>query len=708
MNRQGLGLANNEPKMGDFDLDSTFIPALYKPAELLPIAKHEREIQYLVETHQVVVVVGQTGSGKTTQIPQYLERAGWCSEGQMIAITQVSSRATILSDWARRLTSLQPRRVAATTIAMRIAEEVGCEVGKEVGYSIRFEDVTSPSTRIKLLTDGLLIREAMMNPLLPQYSVIMVDEAHERSISTDILLGLLKRVLKRRPDLRIIISSATIQAEDFVKFFSIKEEAEAEDEEKKVVTLGVQGRSYPIDTFYLETPAEDYVQRAVKTVIDIHTKEQEGDILVFLTGREEIDDAMESVREHLDRLPEQTQALLPLPLYAGLTTEQQMYIFEKTPENTRKVVFATNIAEASVTIDGIVYVVDCGFAKTRVYNPKTGIESLLVTPTSKASAAQRAGRAGRTKPGKCYRLYPKESYDELPATNPPDMQRSNLAPIVLQLKALGIENVLRFDYLSAPPSELMIKALELLYSLGALDDDAQLTRPLGMQMAELALDPMLAKALLSAPSFGCLSEMLTIAAMASLGGNVWFQQQNERKKMDEARAKFAADEGDHLTYLNAYQAFVTVGKQGSKFCHENSLNYKSMARAVSVRAQLKRYLERLGVRVEEPADGVRVGGWRDPVKAGEQIRRCLATGFFAHAAKMQADGSFLSAGGDVVMHAHPSSVMFTRQAGWVVFHEILETSKKIFIRDVTKIERGWLLEYGKGYYEVMDRSEKPV
>ncbi|SPO03926.1 related to ATP-dependent RNA helicase [Cephalotrichum gorgonifer] len=677
--------------MGDFDINSVFIPALYKPAGLLPIAKHEREIQYLVETHQVLVVVGQTGSGKTTQIPQYLEKAGWCSEGQMIGITQ-------------------PRRVAATTIAMRVAEEVGCEVGKEVGYSVRFEDATSASTRIKFLTDGLLIREAMMNPLLTQYSVIMVDEAHERSISTDILLGLLKKILKRRPDLRVIISSATIQAEHFIKFFAVPQlpgdggPSTKEDEEKEVVTLSVQGRSYPIDILYLEAPTEDYVQRAVKTVVDIHSREQDGDILVFLTGREEIDDALEAVREQVDGLGEQKQLLLPLPLYAGLTTEQQMYIFQETPANTRKVVFATNIAEASVTIDGIVYVVDCGFVKIRAYNPKTAIDSLVVTPTSKASAAQRAGRAGRTKPGKCFRLYTKGDYDELPEANTPEMQRSNLAPIVLQLKALGIDNVLRFDYLSAPPSEIMVKALELLYSLGALDEDGKLTTPLGKRMAELALEPMMAKALLSAPSFGCLSEMLTIAAMTSLGGNVWFHHEGERKKMEESRAKFAADEGDHLTLLNAYQAFMTVGKQGSKFCHENHLNYKSMDRAVSIRAQLKRYLQRLDMRVDEPASGVKMDNGRDPARAGEQIRRCLTTGFFAHAAKMQPDGTFLSAGGDVVLHAHPNSVMFTRKAEWVIFHEILETSKKIFIRDVTKVERSWLLEYAPGYYQVTDNK----
>lgn len=608
---------------------------------------------------------------------------------------------------------------------MRVAEEVGCEVGKEVGYSVRFEDATSPSTRIKFLTDGLLIREALMDPLLSEYSVIMVDEAHERSVSTDILLGLLKKILKRRPDLRVIVSSATIQAREFFDFFSTlklpgkadgentssdkKEEGaegeESKDEEQKTVAaLTVEGRSFPIDTFYLESSTEDYVKRAVETVIEIHEKEPEGDILVFLTGREEIDDAIQAVADHFVQSGDQEQTLLPLPLYAGLTTEQQMSVFEKPPENTRKVIFSTNIAEASVTIDGIVYVVDCGFVKIRVYDPNTGIDSLVVTPASKASAAQRAGRAGRTKPGKCFRLYPAESYDELPDANPPEIQRSNLAPIILQLKALGIDNVLRFDYLSPPPSLLMIKALELLYSLGALDEYAKLTRPLGMRMAELAVEPMMAKALLSAPTFGCLSEMLTIAAMTSLGGNVWFYTDAERKKMNVARSKFAVDEGDHLTLLNAYIAFVTVGQKQSKFCHENHLNFKSMTKAVSVRAQLKRYLEQLGVPVEEPPSGVRLDRGRDFAKAAEQIRRCLTTGFFAHAARMQPDGTFQTVGSTMVLHAHPTSVMFTRQADWVIFQEIMETSTKIFIRDITKIEKAWLTEYAPDYYQIKDTS----
>jgi ATP-dependent RNA helicase DDX35 len=595
----------------------------------------------------------------------------------------------------------QPRRVAATTVAIRVAEEFGCDVGKEVGYSIRFEDATSESTRIKFLTDGLLIREALVDPLLSRYSVIMVDEAHERSISSDILLGLLKKIRKKRPDLRIIISSATLQAEDFRTFFSEpKEEATADDKQNEDTAsiVSLEGRTYPIDILYLDSPAENYLERAVSTVFDIHENEPKGDILAFLTGREEIDQAVQAVSERSTQLPPGSQSILPLPLYAGLPTDQQMYVFEEAPENFRKVIFSTNISEASVTIDGIVYVVDSGFVKLRAYNPKTGIESLTATPVSKASAAQRAGRAGRTKPGKCFRLYTEEAYRSLPDANIPEIQRSNLAPFVLQLKALGIDNVLRFDFLTPPPAELMIRALELLYSLGALDDYAKLTKPLGLRMAELAVEPMMAKTLLSAPSFGCLSEILTIAAMTSLGGNIWIQHEGEKKKAESAKRKFAAEEGDHLTLLNVYQAFVTKGRKESRFCHENLLNFKLMARAVSIRAQLKRYLERFGLDVDESLAGARSTSTGNNNKA-EQIRRCLTAGYFAHAARMQPDGTFRNVSGTTVLHAHPSSIMFNRKADWVVFHEVMETGSKTFIRDITRIEKAWLLEYAPEFYK---------
>ncbi|KAL2116601.1 hypothetical protein VTJ04DRAFT_8769 [Mycothermus thermophilus] len=666
--------------MADFDLGAAFIPALHKPAALLPIAKHREAILYLVETFPVTIVVGQTGSGKSTQIPQFLEQAGWCADGKIIGITQ-------------------PRRVAATTVAVRVAEEYGCEVGKEVGYSIRFEDVTSESTRIKFLTDGLLIREALVDPLLSRYSVIMVDEAHERSISSDILLGLLKKIRRKRPDLRIIISSATLQAEDFHRFFEETGEDQGKDGTDKIASIiSLEGRTHPIDILYLEKPAEDYLEKAVSTVMDIHTNEDKGDILVFLTGRDEIEQAVQAVSERSTQLPPGSQSILPLPLYAGLPADQQMYVFEPAPDNYRKVIFSTNIAEASVTIDGIVYVIDCGFVKVRAYNPKTGIESLTAVPVSKASAAQRAGRAGRTRPGKCFRLYTEESYLSLPDAAVPEVQRTNLAPFVLQLKALGIDNVLRFDFLSPPPAELLARALELLYALGALDEYAKLTRPLGLRMAELAVEPMMAKTLLAAERFGCLSEMLTIAAMTSLGGNVWIQHEGEKKKTESMRRRFAADEGDHLTLLNAYQAFVTKGRKEAKWCHENMLNFKSMARAVSIRAQLKRYLERFGINVDESLASGAAAAAAAQNKA-EQIRRCLTTGYFAHAARMQPDGTFRPVSGTTVLHAHPSSVLFNRKADWVLFHEVVETGDKTFIRDITKIEKSWLLEYAPEYYK---------
>ncbi|KAL8721111.1 MAG: hypothetical protein Q9225_002134 [Loekoesia sp. 1 TL-2023] len=663
----------------DFDLSTSFIPSLHKPSSLLPIARHRQNLLYLIETYPITIVVGQTGSGKTTQLPQFLRHAGWCQEGKVIAVTQ-------------------PRRVAATTVAARVAEEIGCKLGEEVGYSIRFEDLTSEKTQIKFLTDGLLLREALADPLLSRYSVIMIDEAHERSLSTDILLGVLKKIRKRRTDLRIVVSSATLQAEAFLRFFTGSEpngtaNGSAGGETGQIISL--EGRMYPVDDLFLEEPAEDYVEKAVKTVFNIHGTEADGDVLVFLTGREEIDTAVEMITDRAASLHPKAMSVLALPLYAGLSTEQQLYVFEPAPENTRKVIVSTNIAEASVTIDGIVYVIDCGFVKLRVFNPQTGIETLTTTPVSKASATQRAGRGGRTKPGKCYHLYTEGAYDNLPEATVPEIQRSNLAPIILQLKALGIDNVLRFDFLTPPPSELVVRGLELLYSLGALDDYAKLTRPLGMRMAELSVEPMMAKVLLSAPSFGCLSEILSIAAMTSLQGAVWFHHDGEKKATETARRKFAVEEGDHLTLLNVYQAFITKGRKEPRWCRDNYLNFKSMTRAVSIRGQLKRYMERFGINIDESLASQKTQGHTD------QIRKCLTAGYFSHAARMQPDGSFKTVSGDITLYAHPSSLLFNRKADWVIFHELLETGNKTYIRDITKVEKGWLLDDNLStYYRV--------
>ncbi|KAK0941398.1 hypothetical protein LTR29_007085 [Friedmanniomyces endolithicus] len=692
--------------MADSD---TFIPALHTPSALLPIARHRDALLYTIETHPVTILIGPTGSGKTTQLPQYLEQAGWCSDGKIIAVTQASPLQP-----SELLTF--PRRIAATTIATRVAAETGTSLGQKVGYSIRFEDVTSAATKIKFLTDGLLLREALVDPLLSRYSVIMVDEAHERSLSSDVLLGILKKYRKKRPELRIVVSSATLQAEEFLRFFAGEDAGDDGGADSIGRIVSIEGRAFPVDIHYLAEPCEDYLERAVQTVFDIHASEPEGDILIFLPGRDDIETAIEKIADRIPSLPTKAAELLPLPLYAGLTTEQQLYVFEPAPEATRKVICATNIAEASVTITGISHVIDPGYVKLRVYNPTTGIDTLTSTPISRASATQRAGRAGRTKPGKCYRLYTESAFSHImPETTVPEIQRSNLAALVLQLKALGIDNLARFDFLSPPPAELLVRALELLYALGALDDYAKLTKPLGTRIAELGIEPMLAKALLSSPDFGCVNEMLSIATMIQVSGQgsgVWFSHDNKTAE-EKARRSFAVEEGDHLTLLNVYQAFVTKGKQEAKWCQKHYLNFKTLSRAVRIRNQLRRALERFGIAVPDPLTDVAV------LKVGGQaiqtrILRSLTSGYFPHAARMQADGTFRTVGGQsgkgsggedgggdaMVMHAHPSSLMFNRKAEWVVFGEVLEMRGKVYIREVSRVERGWLGELGGGYYAV--------
>ncbi|KAF8058346.1 DEAH9 [Scenedesmus sp. PABB004] len=568
-------------------------------AGALPVECVRRELLFLVETHATLIVVGETGCGKTTQIPRFLHDAGWTAGGHQVVCTQ-------------------PRRVAAVTIAQRVAEEMGVPLGGLVGYGVRFEDATNQAvTRIKYVTDGLLLREMMDDPLLTRYSVVMVDEAHERSLATDTLLGLLKKVQRRRPELRLVISSATLEVDRLVSFFeaggaraaaaAAPGGAGGAPASRRPAVLSISGRTYPVQVHYALQPCADYVRAAVTAAVDIHREDVPGDVLVFLTGQEEVEQAVRLLQEEGQRLARSRlkYRLVPAPLYAGLPGAAQRLALEPSARGCRKVVVATNIAETSLTIEGVVYVVDSCYVKQRAYNPLTGLESLLVAPTSKASCAQRAGRAGRVRPGHAFRLCTEEAWAALlPDATVPEMQRSDLAGLLLQLKALGIDNIMRFDWLAPPPAEAVVRALELLHALGALDGDARLTPSLGIPLAELPLPPQLGAALLSATTeHGCCQELLTLAGMLSVPA-VWASPGavGGRRKLEEAKAKFAAAEGDLITFLNVHRAWLAHGKS-HRWATRNGIHQHGMLRAAEVSQQICRKLKRLGLNTNSSAEG---------------------------------------------------------------------------------------------------------
>ncbi|CAH2048163.1 unnamed protein product [Thlaspi arvense] len=471
----------------------------------------------------------------------------------------------------------QPRRVAAMSVSRRVADEMDVVIGEEVGYSIRFEDCSGPRTVLKYLTDGMLLREAMADPLLQRYKVIILDEAHERTLSTDILFALLKGALSNRPDLKLVVMSATLEAETFQRYFI------------GAPLMKVPGRLHPVEIMYTKEPERDYLEGAIRTVVQIHMCEPPGDILVFLTGEEEIEEACRRINKELG------DQVKVLPLYATLPQAMQQKIFDPAPEGGRKIVVSTNIAETSLTIDGIVYVVDPGFVKQKVYNPQTRGESFLVSPISKASALQRTGRAGRTRPGKCFRLYTEKSFNnDMRTQTHPEILRSNLADTVLTLAKMGICNLVSFDFMDPPAPETVMRALEVLNYLGALDDEGNLTRT-GEMMSEFPLNPQMAKMLIVSPELNCSNEILSVSAMLS-APNCFLRPREAQKAADEAKARFAHIDGDHLTLLNVYNDFKQHNEDPN-WCYDNFISYRAMKAADNVRQQLVRIMTRLNLKM---------------------------------------------------------------------------------------------------------------
>ena len=679
----------------------------------LPIYAAKRKIQRLVQRYQVLLLVGETGSGKTTQVPQYLLEL---YPDKAIACTQ-------------------PRRVAAMSVSERVANEMDVELGAEVGYCIRFDDMTSEKTRVKYLTDGMLLREAMTDPDLSAYSVIVLDEAHERTVSTDILIGCVKALIARRPDLRVVVMSATLEEKKFQKYFV------------EAPLIHISGRMYGVEVYFAKSPESNYVEAVVRTVTQIHIHEEEGDILVFLTGEDEIETTVERLRVALP-LAAHSEAgatnrpSVILPLYSALPPGDQRLIFKPVPPGTRKIIVATNIAETSLTVDGVVFVVDSGFAKQKVFNPKLRVESLLVTPISQAAANQRMGRAGRTKPGKCFRMYTATSYDTLlqPQTYP-EIMRSDLGSTVLQLKKIGIDDLVRFDFVDPPAPETLMRALELLNYLGALDDDGRLT-PFGASMSAFPVEPEMAAMLMNSSKFRCRAPIAKLAAMMSVQNP--FLSTYE-KAAARAKEQFYHMSGDHLALLNIYQGYETSGYSG-EWCKENFLNPRNMKQAKSVTSQLLSIMERLGI-VDERSEGAAAatssaaasrhggGGPRSSVTLGRQhrrdlhgdrhdaaaeggshaedldeqqdnddprfannIRRAILSGYFTKVAlAMPSKNQYATLKDNVKALLFPAT-MLNRRPTFIVYNELVLTSNH-YLRTVTSISDDWLLDSCPKYFD---------
>lgn len=631
------------------------------------------EFLKLYQESQILVFVGETGSGKTTQIPQFV----------LFDDLPQTQR--------KQIACTQPRRVAAMSVAQRVAAEMDVKLGEEVGYSIRFEDMTGPRTLLKYMTDGMLLREAMNDNTLSRYSTIMLDEAHERTMATDVLMGLLKEVVLRRPDLKIIIMSATLDAQKFQRYFN------------DAPLLAVPGRTHPVEVFYTPEPEQDYVEAAIRTVLQIHATEDEGDILLFLTGEEEIEDSCRKIALESDEMVREADAgpLKVYALYGSLPPHMQQRIFEPAPPARhpggrpgRKVIVSTNIAETSLTIDGIVYVVDPGFSKQKIYNPRIRVESLLVSPISKASAQQRAGRAGRTRPGKCFRLYTEDAFKkELIDQTYPEILRSNLSSTVLELKKLGIDDLVHFDLMDPPAPETLMRALEELNYLACLDDDGNLTQ-LGRLASEFPLDPALAVMLISSPEFYCSNEILSITALLSVP-SVFVRPASQRKRADEMKDLFAHPDGDHLTLLNVYHAFKSPEAQANakQWCHDHFLSLRSLQSADNVRMQLLRIMEREELEM--------VSTSFEDKRYYENIRRALCAGFFMQVSKKEAQGKnqYITIKDNQNVLLHPSTVLGF-EAEWVLYNEFVLTSKN-YIRTVTAVKPEWLMVCSSFFYPLL-------
>jgi ATP-dependent RNA helicase DHX8/PRP22 len=713
----------------------------------LPVFQFRRDLVQAIagtNNHKVVLVVAETGSGKSTQIPSYLLQSHHC-----MAVTQ-------------------PRRVAAMTLARRVAAEQSSVLGRRIGYRVRFDDCTSQAgggdtTQLTYCTDGMLLREAMADPKVTNYSVVFLDECHERSLQTDILLGVMQRARKARAGtqhpLQLVVMSATLEVETLVQFFGGPD---------AVTIISIPGRQFPVQLLYTAAPVADYIEASLSTIVQIHTHEEPGDILVFLPGQEEIEDLANLLKQYLQEQDDATlwtgdcveemqshksnsgsssnhrsqlvgNGVLICLLYAALPPEAQMLAFEEKPVGCRrKIILATNVAETSVTLPAIRYVVDSGKYKCRQVL-STGMESLTVQNVSQAQAAQRAGRSGRVQEGVCFRLYTEDAFHGLPASNPPEILRVSLSQVVLQLKGMGVSDPTNFDYVTPPDRASIVRAMKLLYALNALDEKMELT-VFGKKLAKLPLDPVFGNLLLKSSEYSCTKEMLTAVSVLS-AENLFYRPLSSEggiaAKAGAAHRRFASHEGDLPTFLNVYTAWQneavyvsfggiksqnkllkTGGSRGKlnhgNWCQQNYISGRSLVRAHHIRSQLMRLCGRsteqngLGMDVQSTCGTDR-----------KKFLICVAAGLFLQvASRIKVDessdtnsrggrsgtvstarGRYRTKVGNETVSIHPTSTMFGRNPApdCVVYSELLST-KRTYIRGVTQIREEWLKEVAPNFY----------
>ena len=666
---------------------------LEKQIQSLPIYKSEREFIDYFTNNTVTILTGETGSGKTTQIPKILLSHKLIP--QQVVITQ-------------------PRRVAAISIAHRVSEELNTTIGDVVGYSVRFQEKSSKYTKIKYVTDGMLVRECILDPLLTKYSVVIIDEVHERSVHTDILLAILKGLIsgdeKKRPDLKVVIMSATFNAKKFLDYFNTK------------AFISVMGRTFPVKVYNVIKENASYIDMALSCVMQIIMDDnmEYGDILVFLPGQEDIEDLSLLLLERKQKLFEmynnqnKKKIFEVYQLFSSMPYEAQMKVF--LPSSKRKVILATNIAETSITIKNVKYIVDTGKFKIRKFFHNTNTDTLTITDITKNSALQRAGRAGRDSEGACFRLYSKEKYNSFNEYNEPEILRINLRNVILELMAIGFPNIDTIDFIDKPKKENYQSAYDDLISLKALNRNIELT-DFGRKIAILPVEPAFAVVLLNSlkEEFSDVSDDIMIIVSLLQSDNIFYTPSTLKEKIDKIREKFINPISDHLTLLNVYIQWKESENKGA-FCKENYLNDKALRKTKDIYDQLKKYLTKIKIddykenkeemikkeaisKVEKMINVIEKGiNYLDNEerenRREELICKCLLTGFFDNIARYSNENFYSTVKGGMMCKVHPTSILIkknrmSKEREFLLYNEMIVTSKR-YLKCCTLLKEDWV------------------